>query len=67
VEHFSGGMAGRIAVSLENGGNALLHLGFNVEQRWSKVEQRRGLCSTFKGAPLKGVPSWKEVEHVPTP
>lgn len=38
----------------KNGGFALLNLVSKVEQRWSKVEQQGGRCSTHRDTP-KGV------------
>jgi hypothetical protein len=38
-----------------------------VAQRWSKVAQQRGLCSTLRVGALIGPNPWREVEHVPSP
>lgn len=57
----------RIPSFAKNGGNALLHLVLNVAQRWSKVAQQGGRCSTLKVYPFQGDKPWREVEQSPGP
>lgn len=46
----------RLPSAAKNGGNALLNLIPKVEQRLSKVEQQRGLCSTLGYTPKGDIP-----------